>query len=213
MLEQNKKIVSFYGYPVTTLLVVGALLTFSSQSLSSMLLYERSSILSGEIWRLVTGHLVHFSKGHLLLDLVCIAVAGWIIETRRYPMFGLMCVVSALVVGLVSLLLLPDMYRYGGLSAIGISAITYLCLLSLKENASQRWIYLMMLFVTGLKIISEVATGEMLFASIDGSRVVPVPLAHFAGMVVGALFFILEKTTRKHDFTTWPNKSLNNDAR
>jgi len=213
MFEQNKKFVSFYAYPVTTLLVVGALVTFFSQSLSAMLLYERSSILSGEIWRLLTGHLVHFSKGHLLLDLVCLAVAGWIIETRRYPRFGLMCIVSAVAIGLVSLLLLPDMFRYGGLSAIGMSAITYLCLFSLEEKLSQRWVYLVMLLLTSLKIISEIATGEMLFGSIDDTLVVPVPLAHFTGVVVAALFFLLKRPKRKHDFITWPNKSLNNDAR
>jgi len=109
-------------------------------------------------------------------------------------MFGFMCIVTAISVGLVSLLFLPDMYRYGGLSAIGISAIIYLCLFSLKENPPQRWVYWAMLFLTTFKVFSEIATGEPLFGLIDDTLVVPVPLAHFTGMVVAVVFFAKNKT-------------------
>ena len=102
MFAKNKKIIGCYVYPVTTVLIVGAFVTFFCQGLSGMLVYDRFLILSGEIWRLVSGHLVHFSKGHLLSDLLTFAVVGLIIESRRYPGFGLLCVISAVGVGVVS---------------------------------------------------------------------------------------------------------------
>jgi len=196
MFAQIKKNIGVRTHPVTILLVAGALVTFSSQRLGAVLLYERAAILSGELWRLLTGHLVHFSTEHLLLDLLCIAVVGWTIETRRYPKFGLLCVVSALAVGLVSILFLPGMDRYGGLSAIGISAITYLCLFSLKENATHRWVYWAILFLTAVKIFCEAATGRMLLVPMD-DPVVPVPLAHFTGALAAALFFIKNINAKK----------------
>jgi len=192
MFAKTKKIIGCYTYPVTTILIIGAFLTYFSQGLSGILVYDRSLILSGEIWRLLSGHLVHFSKGHLLSDLLTFAVAGLIIEDRSYPGFGHMCVISAVTVGVVSLLFLPDMYRYGGLSAINISAITYLCLCSLKENEPKRWVYLIILLLTVFKIIHEIATGQMLFASADNTSIVPVPFAHFTGIIVAILFFVLK---------------------
>jgi rhomboid family GlyGly-CTERM serine protease len=198
MLEKNKKIVDCYAYPVTTVLIVGALVTFFCQELSDILVYDRSLILSGEIWRLLSGSLVHFSKGHLLSDLLTFAVSGLIIESRRYSGFGILCVISAVGVGVVSLLFLPDMYRYGGLSAIGISAITYLCLFSLIKNEPKRWIYFIILLLTAFKIIHEIATGQMLFASADNTSIVPVPLAHLTGIIVAILFFVLKTRTQKH---------------
>lgn len=197
MFAKNKKIIDCYAYPVTTVLIIGAFLTFFCQGLSGMLVYDRSLILSGEIWRLLSGNLVHFSKGHLVLDLLSLAVAGLIIESRRYPGFGLMCVISAVGVGVVSLLFLPDMHSYGGLSAIGMSAITYLCLFSLKENEPKRWVYLIILLLTTFKIIHEIATGEMLFTSTNYTSIVPVPLAHLTGIIVALLFFVVKQGTRK----------------
>lgn len=203
MFAKNKKILGCYAYPVTTVLIIGAFVTFFCQSLSGILVYDRSLILSGEIWRLLSGHLVHFSKGHLLSDLLTFAVAGLIIESRRYPGFALMCIITAVGVGVASLLFLPDMHRYGGLSAIGISAITYLCLFSIKENEPKRWVYLVILLLTVFKIIHEIATGQMLFASSDNTSIVPVPLAHLTGIIVAILFFVLKTRTHKHDCPTY----------
>ncbi|MBI1784302.1 hypothetical protein HYR69_04085, partial [Candidatus Sumerlaeota bacterium] len=33
-----------------------------------LFVWDRGAILHGEIWRLVTGHLVHAARGHFLLD-------------------------------------------------------------------------------------------------------------------------------------------------
>jgi rhomboid family GlyGly-CTERM serine protease len=211
MFAKNKKILGCYAYPVTTVLIIWAFVTFFCQGLSDMLVYDRSSILSGELWRLLSGHLVHFSKGHLVLDLLALVVAGLIIESRRYPGFGLMCLFSAVGVGVVSLLFLPDMHRYGGLSAIGISAITFLCLFSIKENEPKRWVYLVILLLTVFKIIHEIATGQMLFASADKTSIIPVPLAHLTGIIVAILFFVLKTRTHKHDCPTsaWSRRHEN----
>src|SRR4051812_25687175 len=43
------------------------------------LIYDRAAILHGELWRLWTGHLVHFSNSHLLLDA---SVCGIVLLSR-----------------------------------------------------------------------------------------------------------------------------------
>ena len=44
------------------------LLAFSGNSARLLLRYERSAILDGELWRLLTGHLVHGNAWHLALN-------------------------------------------------------------------------------------------------------------------------------------------------
>jgi rhomboid family GlyGly-CTERM serine protease len=45
------------------------LLELGGDDIRAALRYERDAILDGEVWRLVTGHLVHFDWSHLVLNL------------------------------------------------------------------------------------------------------------------------------------------------
>ena len=48
-------------------------------SLLDALEYQRSAILSGELWRLVTCNLVHLGPAHLLLDLGVFLLLGFLL--------------------------------------------------------------------------------------------------------------------------------------
>src|SRR4051812_3383792 len=45
------------------------LLSLSGERATAMFRYEREAVLNGQYWRLLTGHLVHGSVRHLLLNL------------------------------------------------------------------------------------------------------------------------------------------------
>jgi hypothetical protein len=55
--------------------------------LAVMLEYNRTSIANGEIWRLVTGSIVHWTTDHLFWDLLMFVVLGAAIERRGHVMF------------------------------------------------------------------------------------------------------------------------------
>ena len=47
------------------------------ETLLASLEYNRTAILAGELWRLWTGHLVHFSAEHAIMDGIALLVASF----------------------------------------------------------------------------------------------------------------------------------------
>lgn len=154
----------------------------------SMLL-ERAAVLSGEFWRLWTGHLAHASGSHLAWSLLAFVLLGVRVEPllgSRYPTFLAAC---AAAVGLGVLAFLPGLQRYCGLSGVDTALYAYLLL---ADGARGRREGDSLLFgasavcVVALagKIGFEYATGGALFAAIPGLE--PVPAAHLLGALAGA---------------------------
>lgn len=176
--------------PVVTLLVVaGGIVTYGIPGLASHMLYDRAAILAGEGWRLFTGNWVHFSPSHLLYDLLAFGIAGWIIERRGHPHFGLVTVLSALSIGAALLAMRPEMQFYGGLSGVATGVIVYLALHGLREPGPWRWICVAALVLTLGKVLLESVTGQLTFAAVDHVSFVPVPLSHVAGGVTASIIF------------------------
>lgn len=176
--------------PVVTLLVVtGGIVTYVIPGLASQLVYDRTAILGGEGWRLFTGNWVHFSPRHLLYDLLALGIAGWIIERRGYPFFGLLCVLSALGIGTVLLGIRPEAQSYGGLSGVATGAIIYLALHGLREPAPWRWMCAVMLVLTVGKVLGESMTGRFIIGATGSVSFVPLPLSHVVGGLTAALLF------------------------
>lgn len=86
--------------------------------LREALTFRREAVLSGEWWRLLTGHLVHLSPQHLWLNVAALSVLGWLLWCRplgvvRFAGVGLG---TALGVGLLLLVASPSVGYYVGLS-------------------------------------------------------------------------------------------------
>ena len=117
-------------FPVVTLdvvLLAAAVAGFGAGA-ASALVYDRNRIISGELWRLITGNWVHFSKTHFAYDVLAFGIAGSWIELRGHRGFGLFCLLSAALVGLTVFLARPDLEIFGGLSGLATGATVLLCL-------------------------------------------------------------------------------------
>ena len=73
---------------VTVIITAAATVVFLVPNLQPPLVYDRTAIFNGELWRLATGPWVHFSTRHFLYDTLVFGFAGWIIERRAFPNFG-----------------------------------------------------------------------------------------------------------------------------
>ncbi len=176
--------------PIVTLLVVAAgIAAYVIPGLASQLVYDRAAILSGEVWRLLTGNWVHFSASHLLYDLLALGIAGWIIERRGYPNFGLLCVLAAVGISTALLAASPEVQLYGGLSGVATGALIYLALYGLKEPGPWRWICIAALVLTVGKVLLESMTGRFIIGAAGSVPFVPVPLSHIVGGLTAALLF------------------------
>jgi rhomboid family GlyGly-CTERM serine protease len=81
--------------------------------------YERNSILSGEIWRILTGHLVHLTWNHLLLNLGGLALI-WLLFGKRLMLAQWLIVLLSCAIAISAGLMVfhPHLNWYVGLSGL-----------------------------------------------------------------------------------------------
>jgi rhomboid family GlyGly-CTERM serine protease len=85
------------------------------------LAFDRDAILAGEAWRLWSGHLVHFSRQQLGLDVGTLVLAGTLAERQfgtRATAWVLALAMPVLSLGL--LVLVPGLAEYRGASGVAI---------------------------------------------------------------------------------------------
>ena len=185
--------------PVWTLVICAvAGLVYIIPKLGSLLIYDRAAIIHGELWRLVTGNLVHLSPMHLAYDLSALLITGSIIEIRGYRFFPLLCLSAAVLIGIVIFRLEPAIHFYGGLSGIVIAAATYLCLHGLLEKGVWRWLCTAMLAALTAKIGIELIFGQSFLFATSTEKFVPVPLSHLTGSVTAIILFVSMRFGNKY---------------
>ncbi|MBE9556287.1 MAG: rhombosortase [Proteobacteria bacterium] len=178
------------GFPVVTLLVAaGGLALMLLPDIAHMLVYDRERVLAGEVWRLATGHAVHFSWSHAAWNLTVFSVVGVWLERRDGARYLWLIAVMALASGLWFLTVLPDMARYGGLSGLISAMVVYLALTELRQPGPTRaiWATILLLFVA--KLVYELLSGQAIFVAPDAIPFQVAPAAHIVGAVV-AIFQI-----------------------
>jgi rhomboid family GlyGly-CTERM serine protease len=88
-------------------------------SLAPQLAYDRQGIVAGEVWRLWTGHLTHFSAQQLWVNVSVLLVVGWLVEREwgaRFTAGILLLGMPAISIGLF--FLSPHLLQYRGASAV-----------------------------------------------------------------------------------------------
>lgn len=174
---------------ITPLTIGGAIVFALIPGADAWFVYKRSAILHGEMWRMITGHWIHFSLSHLFYDCLVFGVAGSIIETKRLPHFGWLCLLAPWCISAVLLAVEPQIEWFGGLSALATAAMVYLALFGLEERGPWRWACVAILAgITG-KVIYETITGHMLFATVKDEYIFVSPLSHVCGALFAMLFY------------------------
>jgi rhomboid family GlyGly-CTERM serine protease len=190
----------------TLLIAVAAIAATVITPLGAQLVYEREAILHGELWRLLTGHLVHFNGRHLFYDLLAFGAAGILIEARRPRAFLLLCLTMASTIGLTLLLTQLHMHTYGGLSGLACGAFCYLALMGLHDNGLSRYMSMLILMALPLKIAAELWTGTSLLTYTVDSPFIAMPLSHAAGVVTAGFNFLSQAHSPKSNLATTKNR-------
>jgi rhomboid family GlyGly-CTERM serine protease len=159
--------------------------------LGDHLALQRSALLEGAWWQLLTGHLAHFGTSHLGWDVLALVVLGTMAERRSRRQWLITVLGSALLIGIGVLFMAPHILEYRGLSGIDSALFTLVGVGLMRDHAARReWLPLagLALLVTAFmaKIAFELATGSALFVHDMGAGVIPVALAHVVGGGWGA---------------------------
>ncbi len=179
MVRQKK--ISTWGHVLTLFIVILAIIAYKVPRFSELLVYDRQAILSGELWRLLTAPLVHFSASHIFWNAVVFGVAGLVINATGFRGFALVCALGTVMPGLTYLLSFPELEHYGGLSGPATGAVVYFCLCSSQKSRKNRMIWLGMLVATGAKIFLETEMGVLIFAQTGSIPFRVLPSAHLFG--------------------------------
>ncbi|NKB80993.1 MAG: rhombosortase [Nitrospirales bacterium] len=173
---------------VTVILLFVGISVFLIPETIPWLIYDRSAILSGEVWRIFTGHMVHFSGSHLLYDLLVLGITGSIIERRNHLSYGWFCVLSAMCISLTLLVFEPNMHFYGGFSGIAFGGFIYLALDGFRESGPWQQVCLIA-FLLGMSKLFLELIGQWPESIIGASgSFVSVPLSHLVGSLIALIF-------------------------
>jgi rhomboid family GlyGly-CTERM serine protease len=171
-----------------TLLLGAVAVVATTTAWGNWLVADVQKILSGQVWRLLTGSLVHSNPGHLARDLAACLILGVLYEPVFRGRFHWILLCGLVAPATVALAVHPDLSFYCGLSG---TAHALMAAALVKEfRTGSGWPY-WVLVVGGaafvFKLVYEAATGSLLLPLSLGSNVRPVPVAHLAGAVVGGV--------------------------
>jgi len=174
----------------TLAIAAAAGLAYVWPRLAGAWIFERPAILAGQVWRLWTGHLVHYSASHLWLDLaVFVAAGGWLewILPRPARWFYLL---APPAISAVLLAGEPSLERYAGLSGVATGVLVLLALVQWRrDRTAPGWFWPAVLALVAVKIALEARGPAPLFARFDPDVRV-VPLAHLGGVACAGIAYL-----------------------
>jgi len=175
------------------LVLVVLLLQVGGENVTTLLRYDRGPIEAGQLWRLVTAHLVHLGWGHAFLNATALAliIAGFG-PVLRPAQWIRVAVTSALLVDIGLWFVHPAVHWYAGLSGVLHGLVAGAAVAA--RSAMPRLAAVILCFLSA-KLLWEIAAGPLpLSTTIAATNV--ITQAHLWGAVGGALAAFL--VTRRH---------------
>lgn len=180
-----------YGWALLAVCALLVLLTLSGEAGRAWLRYDRAALAGGELWRLVTAHLVHLDLHHVLLNCLGLALM-WILFARDYPPRQWLVIVLGSMAAIDAGLVLWDstLRWYVGSSGALHGVMAAGTLAHLRRRERDGW--LLAAFLIG-KLAWEQGVGAL---PLSGSDPVVVD-AHLFGAAGGLAVAVFLKGPRK----------------
>jgi len=158
----------------------------------ALLEYDRARVAGGEVWRLLTGQMVHWTARMALADLAVLLGLGlWLEIGGRRRALLLALALGAAVTALGVQFFQPGLAVYRGSSGLAAALFVLAALEAMRPPAGQRSFRLaacaLLLFTA--KVAWETAGGTPLFAGDLSDGVAATPLIHLLGGLAGLAAF------------------------
>ena len=182
-----------------TVAAVVALVTglwLAGPDVTAALRYERTAVLDGQWWRLVTGHLVHADAAHLAWNLAGAALVWWLFGAEYGRLEWLVIVLaSAAAIDIAFLGWMPGLDWYVGLSGVlhGCMAAGLAAWLARAHDP----LVLLVAILFAAKLVFEHWQGPLPFTA--GTLALPVIVeAHSYGAIGGLAAALAVRARRRH---------------
>ena len=162
---------------------------------SDALEYRRSAVLHGQVWRLITGSLVHLGWIHLLRDLLGLfLIWGLFAQLLDERSWLWLMLASSAAVGIGLLAFNPTITWYVGISGVLFGMFCAGASLEIRQRPVYASALLLgMTAVIAWTLHAGALPGEMTDL---GGKV--VPQAHLYGAIGGAAFILMRRAIRTH---------------
>jgi rhomboid family GlyGly-CTERM serine protease len=164
------------------------LLGFIGSEFSQWLRYDRTAILSGQLWRIITGHLLHLSWSHLAMNVAGLALI-WAIFGKQISILRWLTVLLVSAVGISGFMLVfnPALRWYVGLSGVLHALFMAGCLAEIRHG---RWDSKLLLALVITKLGYEQMAGPLPGSERTAGGNVIVD-AHLYGAIFGFAVFLM----------------------
>ena len=175
----------FDMYSIAFALLIGLATLLASRN-GDTFLYDRNILAQGdELWRIVTGHLCHFSLAHGILNWLAMAILFVLLAGAIGTPAVLVCLLGAAVmVSAGFYFLLPELLFYGGLS--GVLHALFALLAVVYAVFTLHSVGILMLVVLAAKLAYEMVSG----GPVTGLEMEVITEAHLYGAIAGAILSI-----------------------
>jgi len=167
--------------------VIALLITFLGENTSDVLQYDSQAIAEGEIWRLVTAHVVHLGWSHLWLNLAgLLLVFVFFADCLKLRFWIFAFAVNALLISLLVYFLNPEIRWYVGLSGVlhGLFVVG-----GIADIRVRKWEGISFTLIVLAKVIYEQIAGPLPGSEEAAGGPVLVD-AHFYGAMIGLIMAI-----------------------
>jgi rhomboid family GlyGly-CTERM serine protease len=166
--------------------VLAAAVAVAVPAIRPALVYNRAAIAQGELWRIWTGHIVHFGWPHGLADGALFVVIGWALERSQRSVSHWSLLVLPAVVSASLFWFDPSMNIYGGLSGVNVGLLVFLACRGWQRNLLD-WFWPAVLVIHVIEVFLEIHNhgtggGAIRF---DDASIHVATVAHIGGAIYG----------------------------
>ncbi len=167
--------------------VLMLLIALSDEYLQQALRYDRQAIAEGQLWRLLSGHFVHMSSGHLIMNMLglgLIAMFFWPLLGNWHWLGAI--ALSAMAVSGAIYAFDSQVLWYVGFSGVlhGLFVVASLANIRVRPGEGR-----LLLTLIGIKLLWEQVLGPLPGSEQTAGGPVLVD-AHLYGAVAGALYWL-----------------------
>lgn len=179
---------------IRTFLIIAITTLFIAQwpAAQYWLAWDRSAILDGEVWRILTGNLTHTNWPHMIMNTLALAIITFIyrLHYSARPYSLLILALSAVVgIGIIA----TDIQWYAGLSGVLHGLFAWGAVRDIQTKQKGGW--LLMLGIVGKIASEQYFGGSASSEALIGARVAIE--AHLLGAIAGVVFALIPVILKK----------------
>lgn len=170
-----------------------SIIVYTSDRLTSLLIYDRLGIMNAEVWRLFSSPFVHLSFSHLFFNVTAFIFLAYFIEQKNKYIFLFIVVFSILFNGIMLFIFDENMLYYGGISGINYAFMFYLLLSFPYLSKTWKLISQFILTLLIVKVFIELCGCSLTLGYLEKESFRVSSLSHAFGILSAWLVYMFEK--------------------